>query len=392
MSMRSPTTNRHPAASAGAPVSLILLAGCMAAASPSAPPATPATAPAQATPAAKPGDSKPNAGEAKAALANKVTVTEQDGVRTIVSNGIPDHQPGKFPNRGNPNTLSEQRHTFRMTMAPKLTDTVTPHRMRWAAVAVNGVPFEPGTAEAWKNDPSTGWRIEAIQPARGGTLGIDASNGHVQPTGAYHYHGLPTGMVTRLAEAKHVKVGDEMILVGWAADGFPMYDFHGYAKADDAKSGMKELHSSWRLKKGERPGGDKGPGGSFDGTYTQDYEFVKGSGDLDECNGRTGVTPEFPKGTYYYVITGEFPYVTRALRGTPDKSFTKNEGGPRGGPGGGRPGGRPGGPPGGQRGRGPGGPGGPGGPAGPGGPPPEGPGGPPPEGPGGPPPEGMDRS
>lgn len=109
MSMRSPNPNRHPAASAGAPISLILLAGCMAAASPAAPPAT---APAQATPAAKPGDSTPTPGDAKPALANKVTVTEQDGVRTIVSNGIPDHQPGKFPNRGNPNTISEQKHVF----------------------------------------------------------------------------------------------------------------------------------------------------------------------------------------------------------------------------------------------------------------------------------------
>ena len=126
--------------------------------------------------------------------------------------------------------------------------------------------------------------------------------------------------------------GEQMIQIAWAADGFPMYEFHGYRDAADATSGMKELHSSWRLKSGERPGGDKGPGGAFDGTYTQDYEFVKGSGDLDECNGRFGVTPEFPAGTYYYVITGEFPYVTRALRGTPDKSFTKNEGGRPGGP------------------------------------------------------------
>ena len=33
------------------------------------------------------------------------------------------------------------------------------------------------------------------------------------------------------------------------------------------------------------------------GTFTSDYQYVANSGDLDECNGRTGVTPEYPAGT-----------------------------------------------------------------------------------------------
>jgi hypothetical protein len=296
-----------------------------------------------------------------------VTITEQGGVRTITSNGIPDHVPGTFPTRGNPNTISAQRYVFRMTTTPAQTGRLTSHGRNWAGVAVNGVPFEPGTAEAWKNDPSTGWHIEGIQPAmHGPVLGMDANNAHVQPNGAYHYHGVPTGLLAKRAAAAGTKVGQTMLLIGWAADGFPIYDFHGYAKPDDATSGLKELHSSWRLKKGERPGGDAGPGGTYDGTYTEDYEYVAGSGDLDECNGRTGVTPEFPKGTYYYVVTAEFPFVTRALKGERDPSFTK-----AGGPGGRR---GPGGPgaPGGPGGRGPGTGGrrGPGGPGGPGAPPP----------------------
>jgi hypothetical protein len=130
-----------------------------------------------------------------------------------------------------------------------------------------------------------------------------------------------------------------MIQVGWAADGFPIYDYHAYAKADDASSAIKELHSSYKLKKGTRPGGEDGPGGAYDGTYTQDYEYVVGSGDLDEFNGRFGVTPEFPGGTYYYVITGEFPFIMRGFKGTPDVSFAKNDR-PPGGPGRGGPGGR----------------------------------------------------
>ena len=49
---------------------------------------------------------------------------------------------------------------------------------------------------------------------------------------------------------------------------------------------------------------------------TQDYEYVAGSGDLDECNGRVGVTPEFPNGTYHYYITDTFPFIQRCVKGT----------------------------------------------------------------------------
>jgi hypothetical protein len=52
------------------------------------------------------------------------------------------------------------------------------------------------------------------------------------------------------------------------------------------------------------------------GSFRQDYEYVAGLGDLDQCNGRTGVTPEFPNGIYYYAITSTFPFVHRCLRGS----------------------------------------------------------------------------
>lgn len=53
------------------------------------------------------------------------------------------------------------------------------------------------------------------------------------------------------------------------------------------------------------------------GTFTQDYEYVEGSGDLDECNGRTGVTPELPKGGYHTYVTDAFPYIQRCVKGAP---------------------------------------------------------------------------
>jgi YHYH protein len=51
--------------------------------------------------------------------------------------------------------------------------------------------------------------------------------------------------------------------------------------------------------------------------FQQDWEYVAGLGDLDECNGRKGVTPEFPNGTYHYVITDSYPYLQRCVKGTP---------------------------------------------------------------------------
>lgn len=243
----------------------------------------------------------------------------------IRANGLPDHTPGQFPNRGNPNTISAQEYHFRVALSPQTNATPRDGRGAWFGVVLNGVPFEPGTAEFWDGDRE--WNYEAKSGFI--NLGLDQNNAHVQPTGAYHYHGLPTGLMQKLG-------GDskKMLLVGWAADGFPIYTDRGHADARSAKSPLKKMRSSWQIKKGERSGG---PGGKYDGRFTADYEFVKDSGDLDECNGRFGVTPEFPKGIYHYHITDEFPQLARFWRGMPDASFEKHR------PGSGIPMGRPGG-------------------------------------------------
>jgi hypothetical protein len=268
----------------------------------------------------------------KPAFASEVTITVEDGVRIIRSNGIPNHETGQFPNRGNPNTIALQRYEFRMPAEPKAADKPTALRMQPFGIAINGVLFDPGAAEWWNGDRASGWQYEPL--AGNGMLGVDRSHAHVQPNGAYHYHGIPVALVYALTDGK-----EQMALVGWAADGFPIYNPIGYTDPKDAASALKNLKSSYRVKKGTRP---SGPGGAYNGTYVADYQYVAGVGDLDECNGLTGVTPEFPKGIYHYVLTEEFPFVPRMYRGTPDPSFNTH-GGQRGGEGGG-PGG-----PGGQR-------------------------------------------
>ncbi len=276
-----------------------------------------------------------------------VSIVIEGVYRIIKSDGLPNHITGEFPNAGNPNTISEQNYTFRVSTKPQLTGVMTPLGQYPFGVAVNGIPFDPGTAEWWNNDPLSGWHYEAMP--LGPRLGLDQNNAHVQPNGAYHYHGIPTGLLDKLATAP------KPVLLGYAADGFPIYAPYSYTDPMDPHSGMKQLNSSYRVKGGSR---SDGPGGEYDGTFTEDYEYVRGRGDLDDSNGRFGITTEFPKGTYYYVITQTFPFIPRSFKGTPDSSFRRRGGPSRTGYGGrqgyGPPGGRQGyGPPGGRQGYGP---------------------------------------
>ena len=94
-------------------------------------------------------------------------------------------------------------------------------------------------------------------------------------------------------------------LFGYAADGFEIH----YVGSD--------AQSSWQLKAGERA---SGPGGAHDGTYVQDYEFVEGSGTLDECNGGT------LDGQYVYFATDTYPFFPRCFRGTVSSDFIGGRG------------------------------------------------------------------
>ena len=251
----------------------------------------------------------------------EVTVTIEDGYRVIRSNGLPSHSTGSFPNAGNPNAIRAQSHERRLPLVPRIAEEPIVARPEFG-IALNGVIFDAGTGEFWTatNSRAFGggseWNYEAL--GGGVPLGLDSNHAHVQQSGKYHYHGVPTGLLEQLKEAKGDGV---MIHVGWAYDGFPIYAGWGHDEPGDAASPMKVLTSSYQLKAGERPESPEGPGGPYDGTFGLDYEYVEGSGDLDECNGRFGVTPEFPHGTYYYVITPEFPSIPRLWKGEPDDSI-----------------------------------------------------------------------
>jgi len=260
------------------------------------------------------------------ALQNVVDMRVEGRTRIIQSNGIPDHQTGQFPNSRNPNRISEQMHEFRMPVEPTHNGWVTPLERGNFGVAVNGVPFDPFTAEFWQRDRNSGWRYEAV----GGSadLGLDDYNAHVQPTGAYHYHGLPNGLIQQWSPHVHSPI------IGYAADGFPIYALYGLPTGR-AGVPIQAMRSSWQLKQGSRRSGS--PPGAYDGTFVEDYEFVEGLGDLDQLNGIHTVTPDYPDGTYAYFLTETFPFIPRGFAGDPDSSF--RHGPPGGQQGGGQHGG-----------------------------------------------------
>lgn len=186
----------------------------------------------------------------KAEAAARIEIDAANGLRFIRADGLPDHEAGRFPNANNPNSIRAQNYTLRVPLAPRRNAEFRPSRVQPFGVALNGVLFDPGTAEFWNNDPRSGWILEAIGGPR--NLGLDRNNAHVQPDGTYHYHGIPVGLVERLGKR------DAPALLGYAADGFPIYGPFGYAKADDPKSALRKLEPGWRLRpdrgrRGHRP-------------------------------------------------------------------------------------------------------------------------------------------
>ncbi len=238
--------------------------------------------------------------------------------RSIKANGLPDHAIGSFPNPNNPNTITVQNVAASATLTPVATTVATPRTgpMALPGYALNGIPIDPGTAGTCDNTGATcdpgrnvgAWNIEALGQSFF-RFGTDSNNAHVQPQGTYHYHGVPEGLVTKLSNGSKT-----MTLMGWAADGFPIYARYGYSVATDANSAIKVLTASYRIR--ATPDTNRPATSLYTmGTFTQDYEYVAGAGDLDECNGRTGVTPEFPQGIYHYYATDTYPYLQRCVKG-----------------------------------------------------------------------------
>ena len=203
----------------------------------------------------------------------------------ISSDGTPNHKIGKFPTRGNPHKFKRQKIKFCFPKNPIKTDK-NKYIASVVGVTITGIPIRPGTADWYdkksprkhSKDQSSGLNLEAIRPFEK-IFGIDDHNGHVDHRGLYHYHKSNLSLL----------LNDEP-LIGYAADGFEiLYIPEG-------------LKPSWQLKEGERK---VEPFGKYDGSFKEDYEFVEGSGNLDECNGK------FIDGIFKYFATESFPFFPR---------------------------------------------------------------------------------
>jgi hypothetical protein len=258
-------------------------------------------------------------------VAHQYEVVVEGAVRRIRANGIPNHDVGPFPGPGNPNTIAPQVYAYAVPVAPSGAGAAA----RVFGITLSGAVLDPGTAELWNDNRA--WNYEALRYATapayfsgaGATdttfhptsLGVDCNFAHVQPNGAYHYHGIPTGLMP---------AAPALTFVGWAGDGYPIFGRWDRSVPADAASPLAEMRASYRLRTGTRPSGTAGPGGSYDGTFVQDWEYVAGLGDLDECNGRTGVVTFDGRtaSTYHYVLTNTWPYIPRCFHAAPDASFS----------------------------------------------------------------------
>ncbi len=189
----------------------------------------------------------------------------------------------------------------------------------------------------------------------------------------YHYHAHPIGLRFQLGD--HVDynpatnrytestepVTQHSPIVGWAADGLPVYGPYGYASPMDPNSGVRRMITGFVPRNGsygttnltatgrttlpawaqriQTVAFKNGPAvsGSFLlGHYIEDYDYLGDRGytqgvdfDLNEQNVRWCLTPEFPSGTWAYFTTihadgtPAFPYTTgRQYFGTPSGGTT----------------------------------------------------------------------
>ena len=88
----------------------------------------------------------------------------------VSANGIPGHKVGRFPNRGNPHTIEQQTYGFSIPTNQKAAKApVSLHNDSGRGppntpfgIAINGVLFDPGTAEFFMGNRQADWNYEAL--------------------------------------------------------------------------------------------------------------------------------------------------------------------------------------------------------------------------------------
>jgi hypothetical protein len=284
-----------------------------------------------------------------AVLANVLNVQYSTDWVYVSTNGIPSYITGPFLD-GNPSLASSQNAIFKISLKPtKNTGTPTNTTGGNIGIFVNGVAlFDYRDGVSWSNaqqalkgGPLMGmgdnvWNRDAVVGER---LGFDCAKGH-PANGNYHHHQNPSAFnldrkvistVCDLYAADGLYILDSTKhapLLGYTADGFPIYGSYGY-KNTDGTGGITRMKSSFFLRNIKdrtvyADGSDVIDGPAVSTTYPlgyfrEDYGYIAPSASLpdylDEHNGRFCVTPEYPKGTYCYFATVDanwnsaYPYI-----------------------------------------------------------------------------------
>ena len=274
-----------------------------------------------------------------------------------------------------PNSPVNTKTLYRIPRHPTAPAEKTLTGLGPIGIFVDGVAMYDGRdAFAWNGTSESGG------PGGGGYWNRDAyvnewpsfdpSNAHQDQSGTYHYHANPPGLRNVLGdnvlqdpatktyrESTANPHPNHSPILGWVSDGYPIYGPYGYSDPKNPASGVRRMTTGFVLRDGKN-GADNlaatgratlpawavrlyhvaanQPGPAVNqryqlGRYMEDHAYLGDLGkkqgvdfDLDECNGRFCVTPEFPKGTYAYFVaidangTPVFPYnIGRAFHGNP---------------------------------------------------------------------------
>lgn len=225
--------------------------------------------------------------------------TENPELVYIFSDGLPDYITSSFPNTESPNEVIPWQRVFRVPATPSPAAQVTELSTNaFDGVLLNGVLIQH--RENLCAGADCGLPYSANPMHAPALYGMDDHHAHTLSDGTYHYHGDPRDL--------YIDDGTLSGIIGLAADGYPIF-----GPWFDDGGVIRKATSSYQLKSGSvtTEAGEY----FYNGTYTEDYEYVADSGDLDECNGME------IGGQYGYYITETFPYIMNCLRGMPDSSF-----------------------------------------------------------------------
>ncbi|MCF6436631.1 YHYH protein [Pseudoalteromonas sp. MMG022] len=257
-----------------------------------------------------------------------ISIASDGNECTFSVNEIPNHDFNDAQAQFATN-VSEQSASYSVPVAPVLSSSTTAVEIGVSngiflngvsvdimAAACYGVGSEPLGREkigCGANQSDHPWRYDPMSPLN--SFGTDSHNAHPQPNGRYHYHGNPKAMFNQDCQVVSP-------VIGFAADGFPIY-----GPCIEIDGAIRQARASYALKNngGKRqdisgyqtPQGGVGEIASdnYDGQFRSDWEYVAGSGDLDECNGME------KNGQYGYYITDSFPWVVGCYRAQVNDSF-----------------------------------------------------------------------